>query len=61
MGLLNLVEEVAGAVVAVEGLEKLDPEAGLLAKGAAAFAGYKGVEALKEHLEGQPNTDTPTA
>ncbi len=51
MGLLNLIEEVAGAVVAVEGVKKLDLGAAILAEGMAAFAGFKGVEAIKEHLE----------
>jgi hypothetical protein len=60
MGLLNLIEEVAGAVVAVKGVEKIDPEAGLLAEGMAAFAGFKGVEKLKEHLE-QNENEPPTA
>ncbi len=61
MGLLDLVEEVAGAVAAVEGMKKLNPEAGMLTEAAAALAGYKGVEGIKEHLEGQENTGTPTA
>ena len=51
MGLLDKVEEIAGAVVAVEGVKKLDPNAGILAEGAAAVAGFEGVEAVKEHLE----------
>ena len=59
MGLLNLIEEVAGAVVAVEGVKKLDPGAGILAEGMAAFAGFKGVEAIKEHLEEKPEHTSP--
>ena len=51
MGILDKLEEVAGAVAAVEGVEKLDPNAGFLGKAAAAVAGYKGVELLKEKLE----------
>lgn len=51
MGFLNTLEEVAGAVVAVEGLEKVDPNASLLGKAAAAVAGYKGVELVKEKLD----------
>lgn len=57
MGLLDKLEEVAGAVVAVEGLEKVDPNASFLAEAAAAIAGYKGVEVLKEKLEESPGTD----
>jgi aryl carrier-like protein len=51
MGLLNLIEEVAGAVVAEEAVKKLDPDANLLTEGLAAFAGFKGVEKIKEHFE----------
>ena len=48
---MSLLEEVIGAVVAVEGVKKLDPGAGLLTEGIAAIAGYKGAEAIAEHLE----------
>ncbi len=48
---MGFFEEVAGAVVAVEGVKKLDPDAGLLTEGIAAVAGYKGVEAVTEHIE----------
>jgi hypothetical protein len=51
MGLLDKLEEVAGAVVAVEGLKKLDPNASFLTEAAAAVAGYKGTEVIKEKLE----------
>ena len=51
MGLLDKMEEIAGAVIAVEGLKKVDSGAGILAEGAAAIAGFEGVEAVKEHLE----------
>jgi hypothetical protein len=50
MGILDLVEEAAGAFAAVKGVEKLDPDAGLLEKGMAAYAGFKGVELIKEKL-----------
>ncbi len=48
MGLLN---EIIGAVVAVEGAEKLDPNASLLTKGIAAVAGFEGVKAVTEHMD----------
>jgi hypothetical protein len=48
---MGLFEEVAGAVVAVEGAKKLDPGASVLTEGIAAVAGYKGVEAITDHLE----------
>ncbi len=61
MGLLNLIEEVAGAVVAVKAVDKLDPNAGILAEGMAAFAGYKGVQAIKEHMEETSESAPPAA
>lgn len=48
---MGLFEEVIGAVVAVEGVKKLDPNASVLTEGIAAVAGYKGVEAVTEHLK----------
>lgn len=66
MGLINLVEEVAGAVAAVKGAEALDTNAGVLEKGLAAVAGFKGVEMVKEKLaessiESTEATDTNQA
>lgn len=51
MGLLDDAEKIAGAVVAVEGLKKVDPNASVLSEGAAAIAGFEGTKAIKEHLE----------
>ncbi len=51
MGLLDDVEKIAGAVVAVEGVKKVDPNASILTEGAAAIAGYEGVGAIKDHIE----------
>jgi len=51
MGLLDEAEKIAGAVAAVEGVKKLDPNAGILAEGAAAIAGFEGTEKLKEVIE----------
>ena len=59
MGLLNLAGELAGAVAAVEGAEKLDPGAGLLVKGVAAIAGFKGADALESLVE--KKGETPSA
>ena len=68
MGILDTLGEVAGAVAAVEGAEKLDPNAGLLTKGIAAVAGFKGAGALesmagkKEEGDAQPDdADSQTA
>lgn len=57
MGILNIVEEVAGAVGAEKALEAVDPNAGLLAKAAAAVAGFEGVAKVKEMLGGHGETD----
>lgn len=51
MGLLEDAEKIAGAVVAVEGVKKLDPNASILTEGAAAIAGFEGAGAIAEHFE----------
>ena len=51
MGILDKVGEIAGAVAAVEAAEKVDPDAGLLTKGVAAVAGFKGAGALESLVE----------
>ena len=51
MGLLEDAEKIAGAVVAVEGVKKLDPNASILSEGAAAIAGFEGTKAIQEHIE----------
>lgn len=48
MGILDIVEEAAGAFAADKALEAVDPNAGFLAKAAAAVAGFEGVAKLKE-------------
>jgi hypothetical protein len=48
---MGFFEEVAGAVVAVEGLKKVDPDAGIVTEGIAAVAGFEGVEAITKHFE----------
>lgn len=48
MGLFN---EIIGAVVAVEAVDKLDPEAGLLKKGLAAIAGLEGEKLIEEKID----------
>jgi hypothetical protein len=58
MGLLN---EIIGAVVAVEAIEKLDPDAGFFEKGLAAIAGFEGEklveEKISEHLASENNAN----
>jgi hypothetical protein len=51
MGLLEEAEKVAGAVAAVEGMKKLDPNAGLITEAAAAITGFEGAGAVAERLE----------
>ena len=60
MGLLN---EIIGAVVAVEAVDKLDPETGLLKKGLAAIAGFEGEKLIEEKIDEHTATQggsTPT-
>ncbi|MPW21618.1 hypothetical protein GCT13_33300 [Paraburkholderia sp. CNPSo 3157] len=66
MGILDKVGEIAGAVAAVEALEKVDPDAGLLTKAAAAVAGFEGAGALeslseKKKDDAQEAADDPQA
>lgn len=59
---MGLLEELAGAVVAVEGVKKLDPNASIITEGIAAVAGYEGVEAVTDHMEKKEDgTETPPA
>jgi len=51
MGLLEDAEKLAGAVVAVEGAKKLDPDAGFMTEAAAAVAGFEAAGAIAEHVE----------
>jgi hypothetical protein len=51
MSFIDEAEKLAGAVIAVEGLKKVDPNAGFLAEGAAAIAGFEGAGAIEEHFE----------
>ena len=51
MGFLDEAEKIAGAVIAVEGVKKVDPNASILTEGAAAIAGFEGTKAIEEHLE----------
>ena len=57
MSFLEDAEKLAGAVIAVEGVKKVDPNASILTEGAAAVAGWKGAEAVADHFE---NREEPT-
>jgi len=65
MSILEEVGKIAGAVAAVEALEKVNPDAGLLAKASAAVGGFGGVQALEEVVEkivdGHRPADSTTA
>jgi hypothetical protein len=58
MGLLN---EVIGAVVAEEALNKVDPNAGFLKKGIAAIAGFEGEKMIEEKLTQSGDAQQPAA
>jgi hypothetical protein len=51
MGFMEEAEKLAGAVIAVEGTKKLDPNASIFTEGAAAIAGYEGAKAIEEHMD----------
>ncbi len=59
MGLLN---EIIGAVVAEEAVDKLDPQAGFLKKAVAAVAGFEGEKVLEEKIDEhtKPAEGSPT-
>ena len=64
MGITNFIEEAAGAFAADKALEAVDPNAGMLAKAAAAVAGFEGVGKVKEMLSGDgeaADADAPPA
>jgi hypothetical protein len=61
MGILDFAEEAAGAFAGDKALEAVDPNAGLLAKAAAAVAGFEGVSMLKEHMGQSSPQDTDDA
>ena len=48
---MGILEEAAGAFAAVEGVKKLDPNAGLITEGIAAIAGFEGAEAITNFIE----------
>jgi hypothetical protein len=48
---MGIFDEIVGAVVAVEGVKKVDPNASVLEEGIAAVVGYEGVKKVEEHIE----------
>ena len=57
MSFFEEAEKIAGAVIAVEGVKKVDPNASILTEGAAAIAGYEGAGAIAEHLEDKKDSN----
>ena len=49
--LLDGLGKIAGAVIAEQGVDKLDPDAGFLEKAAGAFAGYEAAKIAENKLE----------
>lgn len=58
---MSLLDEIVGAVAAVEGVKKLDPNVGLLEEGIAAFVGFKGVGAIEEHFANKEKAQVANA
>jgi hypothetical protein len=48
---MGLLEELAGAAVAIEGAKKLDPDAGIITEGIAAVAGFEGTKEITNLIE----------
>ena len=48
---MGFLEEAAGAFAAVEGVKKLDPNAGFLTEAAAGVAGAFGAEKIADIIE----------
>jgi hypothetical protein len=61
MGILEEAGKIAGAIAAVEATEKVDPDAGLLTKAAAAIGGFEGAKALENLVEKKEDQPTDAA
>ncbi len=48
---MGILEEAAGAFAAVQGVKKLDPNAGILTEGVAAVTGFKGAREITEFID----------
>jgi hypothetical protein len=48
---MGILEEAAGAFAAVEGVKKLDPNAGLITEAVAGIAGFEGAGAIENFIE----------
>jgi hypothetical protein len=57
MGFMEEAEKLAGAVIAVEAVKKVDPNASVVTEAAAAFAGFEGAGAIADHMEKKEETN----
>lgn len=48
---MGILEEAAGAFEAVEGVNKLAPNAGILTEGVAAIAGFEGTKEITQLID----------
>ena len=51
MDFMEEAEKIAGAVAAVEGMKKLDPNASIFTEAAAAITGFEGAGAVADHFK----------
>jgi hypothetical protein len=51
MDFIKEAEKLAGAVAAVEGIKKLDPNASFITEAAAAITGFEGAGAIADRIE----------
>ncbi|WP_314335880.1 hypothetical protein [Acinetobacter guillouiae] len=58
-GLLDELGKIAGAVIAEQSVDKLDPDAGFLEKAAGAFAGYEAAKIAEDKLENSDEQQKP--
>jgi hypothetical protein len=59
MDFIEDIEKIAGAVAAVEGMKKLDPNASILTEAAAAITGFEGASAVAEHFKKKDEESEP--
>ncbi|MCT9980184.1 hypothetical protein M2R48_17800 [Acinetobacter sp. I-MWF] len=58
-GLLDELGKIAGAVIAEQSVDKLDPDAGFLEKAVGAFAGYEAAKIAEDKLENSDEQQKP--
>ncbi len=56
---MGILEEAAGAFAAVEGVKKLDPNAGIITEGVAAIAGFEGTKEITNLIEEKKDEEKP--